>query len=645
MIAARLGGVFHRNVAERELSEDLESHRAMVAEDGIRSGLPPDEGSRRASIALGNSLIIREAVRDQAGIPPLEIALHDIRYALRMMRRNRVFTTTVVLTVALAIGANTCIFSVVNAVLLRPMPFREPNRLLQVAEKNDKANLTNFGASVLNFASWREETRTFEELAAIGSSNYTLSGVGEPEQLSGNRISPALIRVLGIQPILGRGFTDEEEKPGAASVAMIGEGLWRRRFGGEPGVVGRTVTLNSTPTTIVGVAPAALNLISGGEIYGPLTIDFATENRLNHVIIVFGRLKPGVTFQQAQAEMHGIAVRLGKQYPEVRDWSIQLLTLLDTFVTPQLKTGLLVLLFAVGFVLLIACANVANLLLARAATRHKELAARAALGASRSRLVTQLVIESMVMSFAGGGAGMLGAFWAVRMINGALPPNVLSVPMVEIDNSVLWFAVGLTFLTGLLFGIAPAWKTTNIDLNEALRQAGRGSSNSLPVRFRHGLASAEIALATMLLIGAGLLVQSLANLQRVQLGFDAHYLMTFQLAPPVAKYPLNTQAPAIYRALINSLSSIPGVSGAAVSSGIPLGAGSYTSHPMLTTGQSILPPGSLVTIDWRIVSPGYFRTMEIPLLRGREFTDADGPSAPPGHNHQPRYGKEILGRR
>jgi putative ABC transport system permease protein len=554
---------------------------------------------------------------------------NDIAYAIRMMRRTPLFTAAVVLTVMLAIAANTTIFSVVNAVMVRPLPFRDPNRLVQVAEKNDKLNLPSFGSSVLNFLSWREQVQSFEALAAIAANNYTLTGTGEPEQLSGNRISPVLTRVLGISPIAGRDFTDEEEKPVAAPVAMIGEGLWRRRFGADRTVIGRTITLNGAPTTVVGVAPAALNLISGGDVYTPLTVDPAKEIRLNHVIFTVGRLKAGVSIGQAQAEMNNISLRLGQQYPEIHDWGIRLITIFDTFVSPELKTGLVVLMWAVAFVLLIACANIANLLLARAATRQNEMAVRAAIGASRRRLVRQLLVESVMLSIAGGAAGLLAAVWAVRTINHALPPNTLPIPSVEMDATVFWFAVGSTIITGLLFGIAPAWRTAKFDLNVVLKQGGRGSASRMSVRLRNGLAAAELALATVLLIGAGLFIQSLVNLERVRLGFDARSLLTFQLAPPTAKYPLNSKAPQLYRALLDSLQSIPGVRGASASTGIPFGAGNYTTHPMITTEQSVLPHDAAVPVDWRIVSPGYFKTMGIPLLKGRDFTDADGPTAPP----------------
>jgi hypothetical protein len=270
----------------------------------------------------------------------LTLLFSDISYTFRIMRRTPLFTATMVLTVMLAIAANVIIFSFVNAVMLRPLPFREPSRLVQVAEKNDKLNLPTFGSSVLNFLDWREQSKSFDELAAVGFNNYTLTGTGEPEQFSGNRISPALTRVLGIPPIAGRAFSDDEEQPGAPSVAMIGEGLWKRRFGADQGLIGRTIILNDTPTTVVGIAPAALNLISGGDVYTPLTIDRSKEIRLNHVIFTVGRLKHGVSIERAQAEMAGISARMGRQYPQIRDWGIHLVSLFDTFVSRELGRGL-----------------------------------------------------------------------------------------------------------------------------------------------------------------------------------------------------------------------------------------------------------------------------------------------------------------
>jgi putative ABC transport system permease protein len=556
--------------------------------------------------------------------------LNEVRFSFRVMRRAPVFATTVILTVALAIVANTTIFSVVNSVLLKPLPFKDPETLVQVAEKNDRLKLPIFGASVLNFVSWREESKSFDSLAGVGFTNYTLTGSGEPEQFSGNTISPSMLRVLGTPPLAGREFTDEEENPGGASVAMIGEGLWKTRFGGDPGLVGRTLDLNGTPTTVVGIAPRGLKLLSGGDIYTPLIVDRAKELRLAHLIQTYGRLKQGVSLERAQAEMDTVSRNMGKQYPEIKDWGIHLLSTFDTFIGAELKTRLLLLFWAVMLVMLIACANIANLLLARSAARQNEMAIRTAIGAGRGQLMRQLLLESVMLSLVGGLIGFVGAAWIVHVINQTLTQGVLPVQHVELDANVLAFAIGLTILTGLVFGIVPAWRTARADINSVLKQGGRGASGKVSHRLRNSLAAIELALATVLLIGAGLLLRSLMNLENVQVGFDPQKLLTFQLAPPVTKYPLDGKAQQFYHALVESLQATPGIKGAAVSSGIPFGAGNYSTHPMLTTEPSVLPPETKVPINWRSVTPGYFKTMGIPLLRGRDFTEADGPApAPP----------------
>jgi putative ABC transport system permease protein len=572
-----------------------------------------------------------ELAADVARSAPQEhihVLLNDLRYAARMMRRTPLFSAAVMITVALAIGANTAIFSIVNAVILRPLPFEQPNRLVQVVEKNDTLRLSNFSASVLNYLSWKEQTHTLQ-LAAMGFGTFSLSGAGDPEQFTGNRISPSLMAVLGLSPVRGRAFADGEDRPAAPRVAMISDGLWKRRFGGDGSVIGRVLTLNGIDHTVVGIAPPALVVMTGGDVWTPLTIDPGRENRLNHVITVVGRLRPGVSMEQAQSEMSTVSSRVGQQYPEVKDWGIRLIAFYDAFVSTQLQTALLVLLCAVVFVLLIACANIANLLLARAAARQKEIAIRTAMGASRSRLLRQLLVESLTLSMLGGAAGIVGAAWAVRVINRTLPPSLLPVPDVAIDTTVLLFASAVTVATGLLFGIVPSWRSAGADLHAALKQVGRTSSGAARPLLRNGLAAAELALATVLLIGAALLVQTLFQLQRARLGFEPKGLLTFQLAPPPARYALDTKAPVFYRSLLDSLRTVPGVRGAAISSGIPFGAGNYTTTPVATIGASALPPDTAVPIDWRIVSPGFFRTLGVPLLRGRDFTDADSSSASP----------------
>ena len=553
--------------------------------------------------------------------------LNDLRYTARMLRKSPLFTLAVVGTVALAIGANTAIFSVVNAVMLRPLPYEKPDRLVWIAEKNDKLNLPTFAASVLNYLSWKEQSRTFEPMGAFGFATFNLTGLGDPEQLTGGTVTPSLFPLLGIKPLLGRAFAADEDRPGSAKVAMIGEGLWKRRFGGDPSVVGRHLTLNSIDHTVIGIAPASLALLSNGDLWTPMTIDPGREIRLNHVILAVGRLRPGATLEQAQAEMDVVAGQVSQQYPETKEWGIRLVDFYHFFVNPQLQTGLLVLLCAVGCVLLIAAANVANLLLARAASRQKEIAVRTAIGASRGRLLRQLLVESLVLSSIGGAVGLLAALWGVDAINAVMPANLLPVPDVGIDSTVLLFSVVLTVVTGLLFGIAPAFHAAKTDLNEVLKQVTRASSGARP-RLRNGLAAVELALATILLIGAGLLSQSLLRLQHVSLGFRSDRLLTFQISLPRTKYPIE-KSTVFYRTLLESLRATPGVRAAAASSGIPFGNGAYTQTPIATTGPSPLPPETAIPTDWRVVTPGFFQAMNIPILRGRDFTDADAPAGAP----------------
>ena len=553
--------------------------------------------------------------------------LADLRYAVRTLRKSPVFTVATVLTMALTIGANTAIFSVVNSVLIRPLPFAAPERLMQVAERNDKLNIPSFAASVLNYLSWKEQNRSFEALGAVGSGTYAVTGQGDPEQINGATITPSLLPILGIQPFLGRGFRDGDDVPGAARVAMISQALWSRRFARENSAVGANILLNGVSHTVVGIAPAGLPFLTGGDIWTPLILDPGREIRLNHVITVFGRLRTGVTPQQAQIEMDLVAARVGAQFPEVKEWGIRLLDFTGTIVPASLRTALWVLLGAVGFVLLIACANVANLLLSRAASRQKEIAVRTALGASRGRMLAQLLTESLLLSAAGGVAGLLAALFSVSTINRSLPPGLLPVPEVAIDSAVLFFALTVTLVTGLLFGLAPAWHAARADLNTVLKQGSRSSIGGQRLIVRNGLVAGELALATTLLVGAGLLMRSLLRLQQVRVGFRPEGVLTFQLAPPVKRYANQAARWAFYREALQSLSAIPGVTGAAMSSGIPMGQGNFTRSPFMPTGASILPDGASVPIDWRIVSPGYFRLMGIPLLAGRDFTEQDAPGA------------------
>ena len=553
----------------------------------------------------------------------------DVRYSLRTLRKTPMFAAAAILTLALGIGANTAIFSVLNAVLVRPLPFADPARLVVVNEKNDRLHLQDFGSSLLNYLSWKEQAQGFESMGAIGGGNYNLSGRGEPENFAGAAVSPSLFPLLGIEPVAGRFFHIDEDRPGAPPVAIVSEPLWKRRFGGDRSLLGATLTLNGIIYTVVGIAPASVSVLTTGDIWTPLTVDRAKEKRLNHVITTVARLKRGVTLGQAQAEMDTVASRVGRQYPEVKDWGIHLVTFFRLFVPAELQTALLVLLGAVISVLLIACANVANLLLSRSAARQVEIAVRTAMGAARGRLIRQLLTESLLLSLTGGVCGLIAALFTIRLMNHRLPPNLLPVADIPIDSLVLLFAAALSIVTGLIFGLAPAWHASRADLNAVLKQGGRSGSGAGRIVVRHLLVGSELALATALLIGAGLLMQTLFRLQGVNLGFRPERMLTFQVSPPPSRYAGPARQWAFYRSFLASLEAIPGAQGAAISSGVPMGGGAFTTTPAAPVGASALPADSAIPVDWRTVSPGYFRTLDIPLLRGRTFLDTDGPNAPP----------------
>ncbi|HYK62709.1 MAG TPA: ABC transporter permease [Bryobacteraceae bacterium] len=550
-----------------------------------------------------------------------------LRFTFRTLRKSPAYALTTILTIGLGVGASTAIFSVVNAVMLRALPFASPERLVWVAEKNDKLRLPWFAASVLNYLSWREGQVSFDQLGAIRQSSYNLTGKGEPEQFTGNEISPSLFRVLGVRPVLGRDFQEDEDQPASQPVAIIGEGLWKRRFGGEPSVIGRNVTLNGAAYTVVGVAPSAPEILSQGDIWTPLVLDRSKERRLNHLIVVVGRLKRGVTIPQAQAEMDIVARRVGEQFPEVRDWGIHLQAIYDYVVAKELRIALLVILGAAILVLITAAANVANLLLSRAVARQKEVAVRIAIGASRTNLLCQLLMESTVLAFAGGAVGVAMGTLAVRSMNASLPPNLLPVS-VTIDGFVLLFAFAVTVSSGILFGLAPAWQAWRTDLHSLLKEAGRSGADVPRSLVRQALIGGELALATLLLIAAGLLLQSLLRLGNARLGFRAEGLLTFEITPQPARYDTVAKRTALYRDLVERLESLPGVSGAAMTTCVPFGNGLQSRTPATPVGRSLLEPSQSIPIDWRSVSPGYFRTMEIPLLRGRQFTDGDTATGP-----------------
>jgi putative ABC transport system permease protein len=564
--------------------------------------------------------------------------LQDLRYGVRMLRKKPGFTFIAVLALALGIGANTAIFSVVNAVLLRPLPYKEPERLVMVWEHNRPKGRTQNVINPANFLDWQAQNSVFEQMAAFYDDQLNLTGPdANPVEVPAQVTTVNLFTLLGVQAELGRAFIAEEGQEGRDNVAILSHGLWQRRFGGDRSVIGKTLTLNGQSLTIIGVMPADFRLYvkeatfinKPAEIWLPYVISPSTATRRGRYLSAIARLKPGVTLEQAQAEMNAIAARLEQQYPDSNTgWGINLVPL-HTQMTGAIRTALLVLLGAVGFVLLIACANVANLLLARAATRQREIAIRTALGAGRARVVRQLLTESVLLAALGGVLGMGLAVWGVELLLALAPRDLIGLEGISVDYRVLVFTLGVSILTGLLFGLAPAIESSRLNLNEALKEGGRGGTHDgRTTRLRNLFVVAEIALALILLIGSGLMIKSFLRLQTVDPGFRTDNLLTARVLLPDTKYKEPEQRIAFFKQVLERIRQLPGVKDASAASFLPFtGLAAATSF----TIEGAPPPaaGQKPSADVRVIDPGFFRTMGIPLLKGRTFTEREA-SEPAG---------------
>ena len=551
--------------------------------------------------------------------------LKDARYGFRMLARNPAFSFVAVLTLAMGIGANTAIFSVVNALLLAPLPYPGAGRLISVYEKTADGAYNAFSTSY--FLAWRDQVRVFEEFAASRPAAFTLSGKDKPERVIGANVSAGMFPLLGVNPTLGRTFLDAEDRPGGNRVVVLSFGFWQRRLGGDPQVLGSSINLDGESYTVIGVMPRGFQLPQrSGELWAPLQLDPAEVNgtgRGIHWLFALARLKPNVSLEQAQTEIDNFAHRVGQQYPHSdAGLGLQLFSLVDDIVG-NIRPVLLILLAAVSLVLLIACVNVANLLLARASVRKREIALRAALGASRARLTRQLLTESTLLALLGGGFGLLIAYRSVPLLVSLAP--AASIPRagaIGLDSQVLFFTLLMTLFTGLVFGTVPALQASKFDLNETLKQSGRSSGGSAgPRRMRSALVIAEIALAVMLLLGAGLLLRSFIKLRQVNPGFNSHHLLTAQITVPPAKFS-GDQLTAFRREIVARISALPGVNSAAITRDIPL-SGVDPSLFFSIEGRPPVDPGKEPVARWRMATPGYFKTMDIPLLRGRDFTEQD----------------------
>ena len=556
---------------------------------------------------------------------------HDLVYALRGLMRRPAFALAAIVTLALGIGANAAIFSVINAVLLRPLPYPEPERLMMVWTYNPRQGFDKDVATYPNFDDWRRQSRSFERLAAYTGSSFTLTGGGDPAQIRGAVVTPGFFETLGVAPARGRVIGGGDATAGGHRVVVLSHGLWMRRFAGDATVVGRSLPLSGVSHEVIAIMPEGFAYPEDAELWTPLAPSerFAElmESRNAFWLTVMGRLRTGVGRAAAQAEMDAIAARLEREYAANAGLGVRLVPLHEEIVG-EVRRPLLLLLGAVAFVLLIACANVANLLLTRAAGRQRELAVRAALGAGRARIARQLLTESVLLALLGGAAGLLLAAWAVDLLHAVAPANVPRLPLITIDTAVLAYAAGASVMTGVIFGLAPVSQFSSTA--DALKEGARGGSEGAGGRrLRSALAIAEVAVALVLVIAAGLLVRSFIALTRVDMGFETRAVLALRLQLPRAAYPNDEQVGAFYQRLTERMRALPGVESAAAASSIllselPQSAGVIVENRPPDTGE-----GARVPVPYDAITPQFFETLGIPLVKGRTFTSADGPGSPP----------------
>ncbi len=558
--------------------------------------------------------------------------IQDLRFGLRLLRKNPGLTAVAVFTLALSIGANAAIFDVVNGVLLKPLPYTEPGRLVRVFENNPR--FPKFPISPANFLDYRERNDVFDDFATFVRGDLDLSVNDRPERLVGMRVSNGFFRLLGFEPELGRAFSPNEEIKGNEHVAIISHALWERSFKRDPSIIGSTVTLSGMSFTVVGVASSELQHVGGDyhslphggnvDVWWPLTMD--PKVRTSHFLNSIARLKPGITREQAEARMNGIAEQLEEQHPEIKGWRIRLISLRDEIVGGA-QTMLLILFGAAGFVLLIACVNIANLLLATSTARQKEIAVRTALGAARVRLIRQMLTESLLIAALGGVSGLLLATWGIKALVALGPKGIPRMHMISLDWRTFAFTLTAALVTGALFGLAPALQVSKVNLNESLKEGGRGSSGGARHnRLRGLLVIAEVSLAFVLLIGAGLLMRTFFYLQRVDPGFKPDNVLTATIDLPAARYPTWKHASAFYRDLIGRLSVLPGAQGAGVTSDLPWTG--YDENTSFGIEGRQFPDDESPSAQYHFASSDYFRTLGIPLVAGRFFSEADEADAP-----------------
>lgn len=624
----RLRALFRRESVENELDDELHFHFEQQVAKLVASGMPEPEARRQACLLIGGTEQIKEECRDARGVRLLETLAQDIRYGLRSLRKSPGFSAVAIFTLALGIGINTTLFTIVNGVLLSPLPFPQPERLVSLWERNLLDNSDNNVVSGGIFTEWQRQAKSFEQMALVGEDSGNLSGDGGalPEAIGTRECSFNLFSILGVEPVAGRLFSEEDDRPGASGTVILTYGLWNRRYASNPAMVGRTILLDAKPYTVIGVLPSWFDYPDTRvQLWLPVRHEISAQdmqNRGSHRFFVTGRLKPGVTVPQARSELDTIQQRIHQQFPDDLIGKGANVVPLSATLVHGVKNSLYVLMGAVVCVLLIACLNVAGLFIARVATRRKELAVRAALGGSRWRIVQAQLTESLLLTFAGGGLGVLLAWAGVRWLL-AFRGNLPHANAVHLDRSALLFTVGVIMLCALFAGLLPALAGTRRELLEPLKEnirslaGGRGRA-----RLRKALLTAEVALTVVLLIGGGLLLKSFAALRSVDMGCATSNIQTMSFSLPEAKYQTAEQKAQFFADLLARVRAVPGVSAAAAVTVLP-GAGHFEDSTFKIEGAAPAPAGQFFDAVMRGADPEYFTTMNIRLLRGRFFADED----------------------
>lgn len=627
----RIRSLFRRKAVETDLEDELRFHCERQLEKYLKSGLAEDEALRRVRMDFGGVDQVKEDCRDARAVRTMEILFQDVRYGLRLLRKSPGFTTIALLTLALGIGANTAIFSVLYGVLLRPLPYKDASRLIVLNEATPKVGTVS--VSYPNFLDWRAQSRAFSDIVAVHSVGFNLSGVDRPESISGQAVSPKFLSMLGVHPLLGRDFNASEEKAGAGAVVLLSYPFWQSHFGGDRNVVGRAMALDGRSFTVVGVLPPEFRWIEKTDLLEPIGV-WVTNNSAygergeRGDTVAIGRLALSINLTQARAGMEGIAARLARAYPATNDqFGVVLQPIREVFVS-EIRPAILVLFAAVTFVLLIACANVANLFLMRGTGRSREMALRIAIGATRGRIVAQMLVESCILTSLGGLAGLALAMAAIRGIAGLTPADMLAGASIDLNGPSVLFASAVVAMAAFTFGIAPAWHSTKASAQLELKEGGRSTSAGRgPNRWRGVLVILEVSIALALLVSAGLMAKSLYRLLSVNAGIRAEHVLTMGMSLRTSQYDKDSAILNFWNRVLGRVQALPGVQAAALGTGVPL-TGDHSRTDITIEGMALPEQGSFPHPDVHIVSPEYVNALGVQLMRGRTFTDMDNENAP-----------------